>query len=438
MAQKIILQAKAYIICDQRRVRIDGTAPIRLIVKYQTKQKVWGLGEYLTNADYKLTKRKFLGGNISETKKKEIVRVKNTITDNILKAKQIINDLPVFTFEAFEKRMFGANRNSLFEALEIKIQEMIDEGRAGNATTYQCTLNAIRLFREGERVTNGRNVSVIGGKDITLREVDVYFLKEFERWFLEKGNSKTTVGIYIRNIRVILNDAIRDGELEAKYLPFGKTKYTIPSSTKRKLALTIQGVGKIQFTELLSRSTSEKYRDYWLFSYYTGGMNVKDISRLRYRNLVSGEISYVRAKTALKKRESEETINIPLWSVAETIIDRWGNKPTLPDSYIFPILKPGMTPMEERKAVVNTTAAMNKHIKKIAANLGIEGRISSYTARHSFATILKNSGVSVQAISEALGHSDTKVTQNYLADFETSEKRKQWENLVPQNENGTS
>jgi len=60
---------------------------------------------------------------------------------------------------------------------------------------------------------------------------------------------------------------------------------------------------------------------------------------------------------------------------------------------------------------------------KIGKNIGV-GNISTYTARHSFATVLKRSGSNIAFISESLGHSDIKITENYLANFEDEERQK--------------
>jgi len=62
--------------------------------------------------------------------------------------------------------------------------------------------------------------------------------------------------------------------------------------------------------------------------------------------------------------------------------------------------------------------AMNGYIKKIARSLGIEENVSSYSARHSWATISRNSGASTEFIKEALGHSSVSVTERYLKQFE--------------------
>jgi integrase len=106
------------------------------------------------------------------------------------------------------------------------------------------------------------------------------------------------------------------------------------------------------------------------------------------------------------------------------ILDRWGNKPAYPDQYVFPILERGLTPEQEYFKIQWVTCQINKYIRVIAEKVGIKNKVTSYTARHSFATVLKRSGASIEFISESLGHSNLQTTENYLADFEIEEKRK--------------
>lgn len=437
MAAKKVNNPKAYIICDQRRVRKDKTAPIRLIVKHESKQKVYGLDLYLTKADFKQTRQKNFSGNLSEEKQEELRPYKVRIEENEKKVKDILNSLPLFTFEEFEDRMFGSHRDTLFTALEAKIADMMKQGRVGNASTYVCTLNTMRLFRGGIRTRDGRSATITGGEDIRLSDVTVNFLREFEDWYvkLKKRNgssySPTTVGIYIRNIRVLLNDAIANKLFDKDIMPIGKRKYRIPGSRKRKFALNLEQIGKIYFAEMSPGSQQEMYRDYFMFSYLASGMNMADLSRLQYADIDSEKISYIRAKTAFKKLEDPEFITVPLTVQLAKIIDKWGNKPAFPNTYVFPILTPQMNALDEFKAVKAAVKRTNTVIKKIADILEIDGNISFYTGRHSYATILRNAGVSVQAISENLGHSSPKITQDYLDDFEISEKRLQAEHLLP-------
>lgn len=106
------------------------------------------------------------------------------------------------------------------------------------------------------------------------------------------------------------------------------------------------------------------------------------------------------------------------------IINRWGN-PYHPDNYIFPYLNGNETALERKKITQDVTKRINKRIKRIAQTLGIDDkRISTYTARHLYATVLKKSGANIYYISESMRYSDLKTTERYLANFEPGERRK--------------
>ena len=110
------------------------------------------------------------------------------------------------------------------------------------------------------------------------------------------------------------------------------------------------------------------------------------------------------------------------------IIDRWGN-PKQADNFLFPILTGDEDAMRIKQKTTYLTRAINKRMNEIGEQLGI-GPVSTYTARHSFATVLKRSGANIAFISESLGHNDLKTTENYLASFEKDERIKNAELLT--------
>jgi len=107
----------------------------------------------------------------------------------------------------------------------------------------------------------------------------------------------------------------------------------------------------------------------------------------------------------------------------QAIIDRWGNPDKSPANYIFEYLKGDETPMKAKNIIKDVTKRANKRLKTIGAAVGVPG-LSTYSARHSFATVLKRSGANIAYISESLGHNDLKTTENYLASFEKKERIK--------------
>jgi integrase len=138
---------------------------------------------------------------------------------------------------------------------------------------------------------------------------------------------------------------------------------------------------------------------------------------LKRKNIDANILKYERAKTKRNKKDSEKIV-VSLKPEALAIIKNWGVPSINPETYVFPHLEKGMTAENERKAIQQLTKTINKYMKRIAKKLEINKEVTTYFARHSFATVLRNSGVSMEFISEALGHSDMKTTKSYLAGFE--------------------
>jgi integrase len=192
--------------------------------------------------------------------------------------------------------------------------------------------------------------------------------------------------------------------------------------------LTQGEVAKIAGYPAINGTMEHMSRDLWLFSFLCNGINFKDLANLKYSNIKGQTIVFERAKTINSSNDNNE-ITVVITRQLGRIIDRWGTG----SGYIFDILKEGMTVEQQYRTIQQTIANTNKYIKRICASLEIP-EATTYTARHSFATVLKRSGASVEYISESLGHKNIRTTQNYLADFEIEEKKKWAEMLLPESE----
>jgi integrase len=258
------------------------------------------------------------------------------------------------------------------------------------------------------------------GSNIVYHTVTTDWLNRYEKFLLAEKKSYSTIGIHMRTLRAILNDARRIGIIKESAYPFGRDKYEVKASEGRKMALTLEQIGQIVRYDDGSDATA-KYRDYWLFLYLCNGINMADFVKLKYANIEDGEIYFVRQKTERTNRMRRE-IRAIVTPEMQAIIDRWGNPPA-PDSYIFPILKGGEDAVTVKKKTQYTTRAINKRMAEIGKQLGIS-HISTYTARHSYATVLKRSGANIAYISESLGHNSLQTTETYLASFEKEEHQK--------------
>jgi integrase len=317
-----------------------------------------------------------------------------------VKANEIIKKLPIFTFSKFEQLYFE-NRNtsdSVFIAFDKYINNLVLEHRIGTASSYRTARNSLYAFNKGLRFA-----------DITKQ-----MLLRYEKWLIENGKSETTVGIYIRPLRAIFNESNIDKSL----YPFGvgRDKYTIPKGNNFKKALKLEDVKKI-FDYNPKNSKEEMAKDYWIFIYLCNGINVKDLCLLKRKNIKDNVIEYVRSKTQRTKKNNN-LITISLKEKAIQIIEKWGQISLDPESYIFPHLKKGLSATDERKIYQQLTKTLNKYIQRICTILDIKLKVTTYTARHSFATVLRNSGAPESMIGDALGHGgNSRVTKDYFAGF---------------------
>ncbi len=334
---------------------------------------------------------------------KRKTEAENKIYNQILsyhdKAVKIADDLPIFTFSKFKEKYYE-HRNttdSVFFAFDEYIHELKEEGRIGTAVSYQTAKASLHGFT----------------KDLKFADVTTAFLKKYEAWMLNNKKTTTTVGIYLRNLRAIFNRANIDKSLS----PFGagQQKYLIPKGNNFKKALPSDAIKRIYNYKPEPKSLSDMAKDYWIFIYLCGGINVKDLCLLQNKNIDDNVLRYERAKTKLSKNNGEK-INVSLKPQAIEIIKKWGQPSINLETYIFPHLQKGMTAENERKIIQQLTKKINKYMGRITVELGLP-KVTTYHARHSFATVLRNSEVKMELISKALGHTSMKTTESYLAEY---------------------
>lgn len=399
-------QAKASIYLDTVRKKKTGKCNVKIKITYNRNRKYYSTGVDLTEEEFESV---FYGKRKTDAQKEIKTKVEYFET----KANDVIKLLSVFSFDAFEN-LFTDERNtadSVSFAFDKYIANLKLEGRVGTAVTYECARNSIRTFN----------------KNLTFADVTPTFLKKYESSMLKKEKSITTVGIYLRSLRAIYNLQ----KINRAVYPFGvgRDKYTIPTSKNTKKALTIQEIGLIYNYEAESKSTKEMAKDYWMFLYLSNGMNVKDFCLLKWENITGNMLNYHRAKTQRSQKESK-TISVALKPESLEIIKKWGQPSLIKDAYIFPHLNDKMDAIQKMGTYKGLTKTINKYVKQIAKEIGINKEVTTYFARHSFATVLKRSGVKIEMISELLGHSNVSVTDSYLDSFEKEQIQEQTDALT--------
>lgn len=337
----------------------------------------------------------------------------NKINAYLIKATEAVESLPLFTFNKFEE-IYLNNRgaiDSVSFGFDKYISELKEQDRISTAVSYECAKGSLERFMKG----------------LKFADITPALLRKYEKWMLDNGNSQTTVGIYLRSLRTIFNRA----DIDKSLYPFGerKGKYSIPAGRNIKKALNLDEIGKIYHYPTKPNSTEEMAKDYWLFLYLCNGMNVKDFCLLKRKDIDGDFMTFQRAKTKRSKKQQLPTV-VSLKAEAKAIISKWGQPSVNSETYVFPHLKKGMTAEQERQVIQQLTKTINKYMKGIARELGINKPVTTYFARHSFATVLKNSGASMEFISEALAHSSQQTTKSYLSGFEQETIHKTTEALL--------
>lgn len=398
-------QATVFFILLKNVVDKNGKSPVRMVVYDGKKRKRYGIG---------LSVEENIWDKINEPKQKSkaIKEHQDGLIEIRKRAEKVINNLELFSFTAFETEFFkddnkdpGSEQNeSLRYHFEKFLEEKRENDQIGTHISYKTTLNSIEKFRH----------------DMQVSSVTPGFLMEYEKYLSSKGSSPTTIGIYMRQLRTIINRAIKDGVIEAKDYPF--SAYQIPSARNVKQALGEEDLSKL-FNYITDDSRKRKAIDFWIFSYLCNGMNFTDIAHLT-KDAVKGDyLQFVRQKTKRTKKKDLTPIRVGLHPRAVKIIGEYRNTDES-NPFLFNILEPGLSALTIKHRCQRFIKQVNYRMKMIAAELEINQPVNTYAARHSFSTFLKRKGVSTSYIKEALGHSSEATTESYLASFTDDVKLK--------------
>lgn len=337
------------------------------------------------------------------TKKHPNYKIENDLLLEVkTKANKIIRELQLtsddFTLEDFEDAFRGKKNNQNLKVIDF-FDEIIDEmkraGRVSNAKAYNDTKVSLIKFK---------------GKEFKFKDIDSTFLEKYEVFLKENGSKNGGVAFRMRELRAIINKARKRKLILKEPYPFADYKISKLKSNPKKRALDLEEFEKFKNADLSDYPYLKEAHDYFLFSVYARGMNFQDMMHLKWSNIQNGRIYYTRSKT-------KGSINLEIIPPAQKILDLYKAQKR-PTQYVFPILLDhNLTHQQIAYRKQKVLARYNKKLKEIAELVGIKKNLSSYVARHSFATILKMSGTPVEKISEMMGHADISITIAYLKEF---------------------
>lgn len=397
----------AYPILDTRHQKKDGSYPIKLRVVLNRKSFEIAMGHAIAEKDWDDRQ-----GRIKSNCKSvgNTTRLNNLLQKRRTEAIEIITKLDddgllrSLSLKEIRSRITGTSKAGYTYAFfDDVIARMQQAGQVGNARIYEQTYKSIKRFA--------------GETDFPMRTITYRWLKQYESWYLSrrdrKGRPNTLNGLAIklRTLRALMNRAIKSSLIGKDDYPF--TTYKITHEKTRKRAIEPADLAKIK---ALDRDTltlrQKRAQDYFFISFYLMGASFIDLAFLKVENVINGRIEYKRRKTG---RLHSIKITPPL----QKLLDRYLRGKKDAGDTILNIIK-GRTEDERYTSARDELRRYNRALKDLGKMAGLQTTLTSYTARHSYASIAKNKGVPIAVISEALGHENVDVTQVYLNSFDTS------------------
>jgi len=294
------------------------------------------------------------------------------------------------------------NNPSLFSYFDLIIKRLIKSGQIKNAEIYKDTKRNISHF------TNS--------KDIQFSDLDILFLNHLEEHLKANNKGANTIYIYLRTLRALINKAIKEGVCNEQYYAFKNFSLSRYAKIKtEKRAISKEDIEKIKNLNLSKNPELILAQKLFLFSFYCRGMNFIDLAYLKRKHIHNNRLIYFRQKT-------KDLFNLELLEPAKEIVKYFG-KFILSgnESYIFPIFNVShISPQSKYNRKVKMLRQINKDLKVIGRLAKLNDELTTYVARHSYATILKREGIATNIISQALGHDSEKTTQIYLESFENN------------------
>lgn len=271
------------------------------------------------------------------------------------------------------------------------VKQLRQIGKNRTAERYMTVLNSFRRF--------------LGENDVLPEEVDSNLMVKYETFLKTRGICPNSSSYYMRGLRAIYNRAV-EKELTVQRNPFKHVYTGIDKTVKRAVPLKI--IRQIRDLDLALSPTVDFARDIFMFSFYTRGMSFIDIAFLKKKDLQNGILSYRRHKT-------NQQLFIKWEKPMQEIIDKYDTSKTL---YLLPIIK-NMN-ADERRQYKNAAHLVNDKLRKLGEQLELPVPLTSYVARHAWASIAKSKNIPVSTISEAMGHDSETTTRIYLASLDTS------------------
>ena len=278
----------------------------------------------------------------------------------------------------------------------IVVKEFTEAGKVSTAKAFEDTIVSMRRYT---------------GETLPFEEITPAFIESLVHSYRLRGNEDGGIAFKLRHCRALISKAIQRGVTSKENYPFDVYKLSRLKPKNKKRALDVSELKLLLSLDIEQYPHLNLSYYLFLFSFFSRGMNFKDIMLLKSTDIQNGVVQYYRSKTA-------RLFRFKLLPPAVDIVTRISEHHQFNKEYIFPVMPLGkLNAVQLDNLKRNKLSKVNKDLKQLSEILGFTKPFTFYTARHTYATVMKYQGVSTSIISESMGHQSVSTTETYLKSF---------------------
>ncbi|HBV17976.1 tyrosine-type recombinase/integrase [Chryseobacterium carnipullorum] len=370
----------------------------------------------------KMTESQYHTIFIKKEMSEKSVEFRRKCQEQVVKVEKILSKIGVFDRDHIRRLYFEKETEKQNKSHEksLKLEDLF---------TLYTTENDHLSFRTKKHMKESKNVFIRDKKDLTVLEITPEFLKKNEIKRSKEGVSISSINSNFRDLRTIINYFTnRNKIIPTTYsYPFGKSGYSICEYFPKKQVLSNEEITKIVSLQNLDNKDLEFARDIWELLYRCNGINFADLIRLRWDNRIGNCFVIFRKKTENTRKKLKQEIVIPINEKVQKLIDKVGQADS---PFVLGFLEDDYTEKNYDYMHRKIRGKINKSLREISENLNLSITLQLKTARDSYATVLKRSGISIDKISEMLSHSNVIVTKHYIGSMDMETVFSVNENLI--------
>lgn len=382
---------------NDKRITKENTFPVVIRITYNKNNTTITTGVRVKKEHWDSKSQQVNKSNPNfQTLNKSIIE----IFIKVQKAIHVLVDEDAFSFEALKAKLAKplvteAKTLNFYEFSNRLITEMIELNQTGNALVYRVALN--------------RFISYCGNNKIGFKEIDYNLLNGFKRNLQLNGIKQNTISNYLRTIKAIYNKAIKAKIIDRSFYPFYDISVKQEKTSNR--AISMDQIKDFVSYKLVGNTSEWHARNYFMISFLLIGASFTDLAYLKTDNIKAGRVIF-------KRRKTHKQYSIKLLPETSELFSYYQNSNS---KYLLPILPSNVKEdsIEAKKLISQWIKTTNKYLKRIGTEVGLDSPLTSYVARHTWATTAKRLGYSNELIAEAMGHEyGNRTTAIYLDSFD--------------------